>query len=86
MSFINFKENGASPSGKTKRWIIEPKAGGAPLGSVRWYGPWRKYVCEITSALFDEGCLRDVADFMEAETRAYRLKLQVEALPDESET
>ena len=85
MSFINFKENGASPSGKTKRWVVESKNGGPQLGSIHWYGPWRKYVCEVTNALFDEGCFREIADFMEAETRAHRLKVQVNAIPEEAD-
>jgi hypothetical protein len=83
MSFITFKENGTSPSGKTKRWVIDSKNGGPQLGTIQWYAPWRKYVCEVARSLFDEGCLREIAEFIEAETRAHRLKVQVEALPDE---
>jgi hypothetical protein len=85
MSYIKFTENGTSPSGKTKRWVVEATAGGPKLGDVYWYAPWRKYVCETSASIFDEGCFREVADFTESETRAHRLGLQLAKIGDDGE-
>ena len=71
MSFLNIKENGSSPSGKTKRWNVSSETG-PTLGDIRWFAPWRKYVFQSALALFDEACLTEIAEFIERETRAHR--------------
>lgn len=72
MSFLRFEPAGTSPSGLTKRWIIEPASGTGELGTVHWYAPWRKYVVEIGGIIYDANCLREVADFTEQETVKHR--------------
>lgn len=63
---------GTSPSGKTRIWQIESKRS-ALLGDVRWYGPWRKYAFfPEANTIFEQDCLRDIADFIERETKAHR--------------
>lgn len=69
--YLNFTEAGRSASGLTGIWYIRDKCG-AILGSVAWYGPWRKYVCHTADAVFDAGCLREIADFCEQLTEKHK--------------
>ena len=82
MSFLNIKENGSSPSGKTKRWSVENAVGGPSLGDIRWFAPWRKYVFEASKAIFDEACLTEIAEFIERETRAHRKNIDTTKTPE----
>ena len=77
MSFLNIKENGNSPSGKTKRWSVTATAGGPELGDIRWFAPWRKYVFQSALAIFDEASLIEIAEFIERETRAHRKVIEI---------
>lgn len=58
--------------GPGRYWRVVAKDGNLELGVVDWYAPWRKYCftprqeCDL---LFEERCLRDIADFVEARTR-----------------
>lgn len=58
---------------KTERWQIHSKTGGY-LGTVKWFGRWRCYsfFVEDWSAAFEPKCLRAIADFCEAKTKAHR--------------
>ena len=38
---LEFKENGLSDSGKTKKWLVI--GNGVELGSISFFGRWRKY-------------------------------------------
>lgn len=54
----------------TKLWIV--KARGVEVGTIRWYGGWRKYVVEYKAGTFsDPDGLRLAADFCEARTREH---------------
>lgn len=66
--FIDFVEGVAPRGWITKVWNVQTKDGGV-LGSIRWFGAWRKY-CFYPSAgtIFDKSCLRDIADFCESQT------------------
>ena len=67
---------GVTASGKTKIWTVRSTAGGSTLGEVRWFAPWRKYAFYVASGcLFEEDCLRDIADFVETVTREHRTNL-----------
>jgi hypothetical protein len=60
-------------TGKTKIWEVMSKGQGAILGVIKWYGAWRKYSFSPRSnTIFEEKCLRDIADFCERETLAHR--------------
>jgi hypothetical protein len=77
MSFIEFKENGTSPSGKTKRWNVTAKAASTvSLGSVRWYEPWRRYTFEATNAVFDQDCLQEITTFLGEATEKHYQELE----------
>ena len=53
---------------KTKRFECRNRRAGDVLGHVRYYAQWRQYVFEPTCDLvvFNAGCLRDIAGFLEA--------------------
>ena len=51
---------------KTTVWDILNRKSGFPLGRIAWYGPWRQYVCSLVEdAVFNNGCLRDIAEFLD---------------------
>ena len=61
-----------TPNLGTKRWAVMTKERPTQIGTVSWWGPWRKYVFHAgPQTLFDQDCLRDIADFVEAETKAH---------------
>jgi len=44
------------------------------LGEVKWYGAWRKFAFfPFVNTLFEQDCLRDIANFCETETRKHRV-------------
>lgn len=74
-TFIEFRELGTSPSGKTKIWDVVNTNNGSEdsCGFVRWHGPWRKYVFQSPDdSFFDWDFLRYVGDFIEQQTLQHR--------------
>ena len=69
--WVRFPVVGPSASGRTTMWSVETVEGGVVLGYVKWYGPWRCYAFYPEAAtLYERRCLRDIADFCEAESKA----------------
>ena len=77
-TWVEFTEVG--DTGKTKVWhvVTTYDGGGTVLGTIKWYGPWRKYSFFPTpTTLFEPTCLREIADFIDkamAERKAARGK------------
>ena len=48
-------------------WHCVANNGGAFLGSVEYYKPWKRFVfyASTVSCVFSADCLRDIADFLE---------------------
>lgn len=70
-SFIEFVEIPAP--GVTKRWYIRAINAGACIGRISWSTAWRKYVLGPAYPTdWDEACLREVADFLETQTREHK--------------
>ena len=78
---VVFKCVGDSPSGKTAIWqvstAVKDREGnphpGVPLGQVKWFGKWRKYsFFPLQETLYEETCLRDIADFCQTLTQVKR--------------
>ncbi len=45
---------------------IYANRGAAQLGVISWYRPWREYVFSSSEeCVFNNGCLRDILDYME---------------------
>ena len=68
-----------SKSGKTQIWLLMTDAHvsdyGDLLGEVRFHGPWRRYVFyPERDTLYEQDCLRKIADFCEDQTKKLRKK------------
>lgn len=61
-----------SASGKTNIWWVTNKD--IILGEVRWHTRWRKYAFYPESnTIFEEDCMRDIANWCEQATRRHKL-------------
>lgn len=70
---IAFVYAGRSDSGKTHRWEVVAKDGQVTLGAVSFFGRWRKYsFFPRNDTIFEQTCLRDIAQFCEDQTREQR--------------
>lgn len=65
MIYLNFVEDGMSPSGLTKMWRIENTSSGIRVGRVKWNAGWRKY-CFFPelATVFDSNCLNEITGFL----------------------
>ena len=79
--WISFELDGDSDSGKTSIWSVysnSTKAGEADevfLGTIKWFGRWRKYAFFPEPELvFEEECMRDIATVIEQATREHRAR------------
>ena len=64
---------------KPKTLVIEVgNKSGHSLGKIKWHGPWRQYVWESTNvdAIFNNGCLQDIADVLSYLNKLHRLRRQ----------
>jgi len=68
--WIEFREVPAP--GVTKRWEVVAKQGNQLLGIICWSTGWRRYVLRPGITEWEQDCLRDVADFLEAQTREHK--------------
>mgnify|MGYP001575296905 CR=1 FL=1 len=58
---------------ETHVWTVVTKDGGVGLGEVKWFGRWHGYAFyPKPDMIYDEACLRDVADFIKAQMDARR--------------
>ncbi len=76
-SWLTFDDAGESSSGKTKLWHVCSKEQGSVLGTIAWYGPWRKYAFSViycSNVVFEEDCLREIAQFCENKTFIHKQK------------
>jgi len=79
-SFITFRWNGASDSGKTDVWSVLTKASsqsegfeGLLLGKIKWFGRWRKYAFFPESGTLYEGtCMTEIVEFLKVVTNEHR--------------
>lgn len=63
-----------TPAGQTTpRWLITSRF--SDLGMVKWFGRWRRFSFFPTvGSVFDQECLRAIADFCEAKTAQHAVK------------
>lgn len=70
-TYIDFVDGVPKP--KTKVWHVCSREDGLAIGTVQWFGRWRKYSFFPTSGMvFEQTCLREIADFIEKKTKDYR--------------
>lgn len=76
--WLEFSKAGTSESGKTiVWWLYSSKEDnihtGLHLGEIRWRGAWRKYAFfPEPDTVFEQDCLRDIAQFCEDKTREHK--------------
>ena len=76
--WIEFREVPTDPHKdiKTRVWYVLPEGCndlGRRLGRVAWFTRWRKYCYfPIADTVYEQDCLRDIAQFCEDETRKHR--------------
>ncbi len=63
--WINFVEEEPLDKQKTKRFTVCNKKSLFPIGTVKWYGPWRQY-CFFPNAntVYEQQCLLDITKFI----------------------
>ena len=67
-----FVEQIFTPWKKTAEWEVFSKEGGS-LGIIKWKANWRKYAFfPYDHAYFEQTCMRELADFIEQETKEYK--------------
>ncbi len=75
---IEFSRSRPSKSGKTRIWRVLADAHiemPCSIGEIRWYGAWRRYAFfPGRDTLFEQDCLRKIADFCEKQSRKLRQK------------
>lgn len=73
-SYITFRDVGATPSGKTRRFEVRDLQGGV-LGWVYWYPGWRKYIYHPKpGTLYEEVCMTEIAEFIKMKTATHKGK------------
>ena len=74
---IKFVPGPAKP--KTLTWWVVNKYDDGHIGWVGWYSAWRKYGYFAQPAtVYEQICLREIADFCERKTREHKQNAQVE--------
>ncbi len=59
-------------TGKTKRWVVNNVQVG-PIGHVKWSTGFRRYAFyPEPDTHYEEGCLRDIAEFLEVQTALHK--------------
>lgn len=71
--WIRFDPVATPPSRKTKVWQVTANQGNMVLGVVLWSTGWRRYVfAPYQNTSYEQDCLRDIASFVEDETRKHK--------------
>jgi hypothetical protein len=80
--WIKFVEVDLRDGRKTKVWAVMTIDGSECLGRIGWYSSWRRYCFIVQLAadprqqfIFEQDCLRRIADFVERKTRQHKSRL-----------
>jgi hypothetical protein len=75
-SNLFFKDDGpVSKGAKTRRFSVLSRTTRSLLGYIKWFPNWRKYCFFPLNSLFDDKCLRQVAQFCEEATTIHKSRL-----------
>lgn len=68
-----------NPHKVTKIWDVISIDGDHLLGRVSWYSGWRRYCfTPAPHTIFEQDCLRDIANFIETETKDHKAQRKAE--------
>lgn len=71
VKYLRFVDVGASLTGKTRIWRVLNATSAIDLGTVKWQATWRRYAfCPASLTVYDAGCLREIATFIEEQMEA----------------
>ena len=77
----------APSRGKTSVWFVVSKQQGETLGEIKWYGGWRRYCFfPFAETLYEQDCLRSIAEFCETETCKHRQQSKAAIASEFTET
>lgn len=63
--YLDIRQLGFSPSGKTQVWGVFSVNQGALLGEIRWFGRWRQYTfAPRPETTFNPDCLDTISEFI----------------------
>lgn len=63
--WLKFEKTVRAKGKKTDTWLVINKVSGTPIGSVFWYGGFRKYVFQSNNGIvMDAGCMNDISEFL----------------------
>lgn len=69
--WVHFEALPQKAGTKTMIWAVLATKDNTKLGEIRWFGRWRKYTFQpAPDTVYEEDCLRDIADFCEKMTTA----------------
>lgn len=75
---VRFKFISSSDSGRTNVWEVQTTENNLFLGSIKWFGAWRRYsFFPEFGSVFEWACMRDIADFCELKTKEHRNNKQL---------
>lgn len=70
--YLIFEEH-TIPGHKLPIYIVRNRQSNCQLGTVKFYGAWRKFVFEPDEAvIFDASCLEDIITFLNNRTAEWR--------------
>lgn len=79
MSYLTIAPGTKKDGQKTYTYCVFALASSVFLGIVKWRPGWRKYVFEPQpDTVFDCGCLREMADFLDQQTTMQKRKREIE--------
>lgn len=74
--YIEATKRRCPKSRKTDVWVLNA-AEEVEIGYVAWNPPWRQYVfVPAAHTIYHDGCLRDIADFLERKNKAHKQQLR----------
>ena len=75
MAYMDYVPQKREEGRKTEKWTVISLMGSHELGVVSFHPAWRKYVFwPEKNTIFDPACLRDLADFVDKQTLAWKQK------------
>lgn len=78
-TYLVFRKEGESASGKTEIHSVNSRSSGAILGVIKWYGAWRQYCFfPANDTIFNRGCMEDINDYITMMSHARIRNLSVE--------
>lgn len=72
--FLRFIDLGPIKIGaKTRLYQVRNIRNNSKLGSIKWFGAWRKYIFHPDAmTAYDERCLTEISEFIVARSKEYR--------------